>query len=193
MNLAITEAQENKANLEAQIRETNSSIRQFGNVIQTVSREAGNSRRDLDDMVGQGSEGIEDMRRKLRDLEMSSLRSQQWVVDRAEEEEQVAVLTESISRLRYQIEVEIEDAEAKAAAEATKESPKDIYTHWLGTGEPLVDAAAMLVDELEAQSQMHKLGILKNSLEGNSGPTDPATDNQGSDTLQAKGEALKTQ
>ena len=66
----------------------------------------------------------------------------------------------------------------------------------------------MLVDELEAQSQMHKLGILKSSLEGNSGPTDPATDNQGSDTLQAKvmlgchvaglictfqGEALRTQ
>ena len=36
----------------------------------------------------------------------------------------------------------------------------------LTSGEPLVDAAAMLLDELESQSQMHKLGVLKSTLEG---------------------------
>ena len=92
MSLAVQEAQENKSNLEDQISETNSSISRFTSRIQATSREAGSSRRDLDELVGQGSDGIKEMRRKLRDLEMSSLRSKQWVVDRAEEEEQVFVL-----------------------------------------------------------------------------------------------------
>ena len=47
----------------------------------------------------------------------------------------MAVLSESISRLRYQIDMEIEEAEAKAAADAAEDTPAKIYTHWLGTGE----------------------------------------------------------
>eukprot|EP00656_Telonema_subtile_P001800 TRINITY_DN10779_c0_g1_i1.p1 TRINITY_DN10779_c0_g1~~TRINITY_DN10779_c0_g1_i1.p1 ORF type:complete len:524 (+),score=201.86 TRINITY_DN10779_c0_g1_i1:199-1770(+) len=162
MGEALEEGKTNQTELDAQLKETLTLLTAVNNKIQAVSTQAGASRSTLDGLIGTGNEGNKELRRKIRDLEMSSLRSVKWVEDTAEEEHEVAVLRESVQRLRFEIEAEVEKRNEENE-EKNKKKPNN--SHWLGTGEPTVDAAATLLEEVESQAQMHSLKLIKKTLD----------------------------
>eukprot|EP00658_Telonema_sp_P-2_P021453 TRINITY_DN18541_c0_g1_i2.p1 TRINITY_DN18541_c0_g1~~TRINITY_DN18541_c0_g1_i2.p1 ORF type:complete len:533 (+),score=182.47 TRINITY_DN18541_c0_g1_i2:155-1753(+) len=167
MTEAQSSARENQEQLQQQQTETEQILREFGHKIRTVGQSTSSSRQVLDDVVMEGNEGVKEIRRKLRDLELSSLRPAQMEHDVAEEEQQVAVYRESISRLGFEIDKLIEErTEEQADQDAKKKDQKNFNSHWLGAGEPLVDAAATLIEELESQAQMHRLKLVETDIKG---------------------------
>ena len=90
MGQAMTDAQDNRSHLEEQFSQTQNMLAAFGNKISDVGQRTNLSRKLLDDMCGEGNEGVKELRRKLRDLELTSLRGNpQWIQEACEEDEQV--------------------------------------------------------------------------------------------------------
>jgi len=167
MGQAMTDAQDNRSHLEEQFSQTQNMLAAFGNKISDVGQRTNLSRKLLDDMCGEGNEGVKELRRKLRDLELTSLRGNpQWIQEACEEDEQVSVLRESVTRLRYQIDLELEGFMSDMAGVNKPDITSDQHSHWTASGQPLVDAAAVMIFESDLKSQNFTLEKIEGQISG---------------------------